>query len=321
MRAIVHALRAKSAVLFSRGHLSEASALNQFGLELAVEHSFNEDASTFYFLLSDSSFRMDRYNDALDYLEKSIALAQKMGARPWEASGLAERTYPLWMLGRWDEVVAAREGFDEEMVNAGGVVLSLLQAGVDVYVQRGELAEARRLHDLFARLESSTDLQDQGTYGSTTAALRRAEGRLEEALAAGAATTDIANVFGANFQGVKHGVVDALEAALALGETAKAEELFAFVDRIPPAGQSPFLEINVQRLRARTAGDAVGLETAARRFRELESPFWVAVTLLEHAELTGDEGSRAEAREIFEGLGARPWIERASAVQRAEVVA
>jgi tetratricopeptide (TPR) repeat protein len=321
MRAIVHALRAKSAVLFSRGHLSEASALNRFGLELAVEHSFNEDASTFYFLLSDSSFRRDRYSDALDYLEKSIALARKMGARPWEASGLAERTYPLWMLGRWDEVVAARESFDEEMVNAGGVVLSLLQAGVDVYVQRGELDEARRLHDLFARLESSTDLQDRGTYASATAALRRAEGRLEEALAAGAATIDIANVFGANFQGVKHGVVDALEAALALGEIAKADELFAFADHIPPAGQSPFLEVNVQRLRARTAGDAAGLESATRRFRELEAPFWIAVTLLELAELTGDEASRAEALEIFEGLRAQPWIERASAVQRAEVVA
>ena len=50
-------------------------------------------------------------------------------------------------------------------------------------------------------------------------------------------------------------------------------------------------------------------------FRKLGIPFWLAVTLLEHAELTGDEESLAEAREIFEGLKATPWLERASAAE------
>jgi hypothetical protein len=61
------------------------------------------------------------------------------------------------------------------------------------------------------------------------------------------------------------------------------------------------------------ARDAAGLELAARLFRELEIPFSLGVTLLEHAELTGSETTRAEAREIFERLGASPWLERASA--------
>ena len=39
--------------------------------------------------------------------------------------------------------------------------------------------------------------------------------------------------------------------------------------------------------------------------------FWIAVTLLEHAELTGSETSRAEARATFEQLGATPWLQRA----------
>jgi tetratricopeptide (TPR) repeat protein len=318
---LVHALRAKAAVLFSRGHMEEGLALNKHGLEIALEHDLAEHAATFYFILSDRCFRLDHYRDALDYLEQSLAQVRKLGNRPWEWSGFAERTYPLWMLGRWDEVIATREGFDEEMINAGGVVLSLLQSGVEIYAQRGELDAARELYALFARLEQSSDLQDRGSHLAATAALRRAEGRLDEALAAGAATIEVAEIFAATFQAVKHGVIDALEAALALGETGKAEELFAFADGLPPASRSPYLDLQVQRIRARIAGDAAGLEAAARRFRELESPFWVAVTLLEHAELTGDEGSRAEAREIFESLGARPWIERAAAVQRAEVVA
>jgi hypothetical protein len=49
------------------------------------------------------------------------------------------------------------------------------------------------------------------------------------------------------------------------------------------------------------------------------------VTQLDHAELLGAgpaaEASRAQAREIFERIGARPWAERASRERAAEVVA
>jgi len=38
-----------------------------------------------------------------------------------------------------------------------------------------------------------------------------------------------------------------------------------------------------------------------------------AVALLEHAEATGDGTSLSEAREIFERLKARPWLERVTA--------
>ena len=74
---------------------------------------------------------------------------------------------------------------------------------------------------------------------------------------------------------------------------------------------------------ARMDGNAAGFEAAAAIFRELSLPFWLAVTLLEHGELTGDQSSLAEAREIFERLEARPWLERldAAAPAPAEVPA
>jgi hypothetical protein len=50
----------------------------------------------------------------------------------------------------------------------------------------------------------------------------------------------------------------------------------------------------VQRLRARVAGDGVGLEAAARRFRDLELPFHLALAVLEHAEPTESGESLAE---------------------------
>jgi tetratricopeptide (TPR) repeat protein len=287
-------------------------------LEVALEHDLAEHASTCYFLLSDSCFRRDRYADALAYLDESLALARKLGSRPFEWAVLAERTYPLFMTGRWDEVLATTDEFTQAQVDAGGVVLSLLQSGVEVHVHRGELDEARRIFALFSRLESSTDVQDRCAYLAATAALRRAEGRLEEAVSAGAATIETAPTLGPSFQDIKHGVVDALEAALALGDSARAQELLDYIDGLAPGARPPYLEAHAHRLRARMGRETAGFETATRLFRQLEIPFSLAVTLLEHAELTGSEASLAEAREIFERLAARPWLDRVGAATAQE---
>jgi tetratricopeptide (TPR) repeat protein len=302
--------------LFSRGHREESFGVTKHALEVALEHDLAEDASTCYFLLSDRCFRRDRYAEALGYLEESLALANKMGSRPLEWGIVAERTYALFMTGRWDDVVATTDEFTQEQVDSGGVVLGVLQSGVYVHVERGELDEARRILSLFSRLDSSTDIQDRSTYLAATAALRRAESRFAEALAAGAATIEAAPTLGEDFQGVKHGVVDALESALALGDTASALDLLAFIDGLSPGIRPPFFEAQTHRFRARMAADAAGLEIAARLFRELDIPFSLGVALLEHAELTGSGASRAEAREIFGRLGASPWLERAAATAR-----
>jgi hypothetical protein len=66
------------------------------------------------------------------------------------------------------------------------------------------------------------------------------------------------------------------------------------------------------------------LATAARELEEIEAPFNVAQILLDHAELLSGERREdeaapllAQARAIFERLGARPWLERADALQPA----
>jgi predicted ATPase/class 3 adenylate cyclase len=313
-RALAIALRAKSAVLFSRRHAHEGLALVKHSLEIALENDFAEDVSTCYFLLSDNCFRTDRYAEALSYLDECLRFDRKIGHRRFEVATVAERCYPLLMLGRWDEVLETRDGLTEEQLNSGGVILSVMQAGVEVYCRRGQLDEARRLLALFSRLEESSDLQDRGTYLAAVAALRRTEGRLEESIEAGAGTIATAGTMGASFQGVKHGVVDALEAALALGDTARADELFAFVDGLAPGERPQYLYVHALRLRAREAGDAKGLAAAAARFDRLAIPFWRGVTLLEQAELPGAGAEAAslvaETREIFERLEATPWLGR-----------
>jgi hypothetical protein len=60
-----------------------------------------------------------------------------------------------------------------------------------------------------------------------------------------------------------------------------------------------------------------GFRAATELFREMNTPFGLGVTLLEHGEwlIAERRPSEAEpllpeAREIFERLGARPWLER-----------
>ena len=191
-------------------------------------------------------------------------------------------------------------------------MLSLLQVGVEINVQRGELDEARRIFAMFEHLEESSDVQDRTVYLGSRACLRRAEGRLREALADGEATIETGRTLGVSFQAVKQGIVEALEAAFALGETARLEELLASIESVPPGSRAPYLDAQARRFRARLAGgDRSGYEAAARQFRELDLPFWLAVTLLEQ----GGAAGLTEAREIFERLEAAPWLDRVAAAE------
>ena len=309
-RALVVALRAKSALAESRGHSQEAIALQRGALHLALDHDLIDDASTAYIILSDWCFRRDAYNEALGYLDEALALARRSGNRPSELGVLAERTHAMAMLGRWDEAQATSAEFTQDQIDAGGVVLSMLESAVDIHLQRGELPDAQGIFSMFSRLEGSSDVQDLSVYLGSRAALHRAEGRFEEALADAEATIEVSRTLGIPSQPTKQGVVEGVEAALASGNSAKAEELVQMVESVPAGTRPPYLDAQARRFRARMDGDGSGYESATATFRGLGLPFWLAVTLLEHAELTGDEASLTEAREIFERLKATPWLER-----------
>jgi class 3 adenylate cyclase/tetratricopeptide (TPR) repeat protein len=315
--ALAHALRSKVVVAQSRGHTEEALALLKHALEIALDHDLADEAGVCYFILSDLCFRRDQYAAALGYLDEALALARKLGNRPEEWAVLAERTFPLYMLGRWDEAQATSDEFTQKQVDAGGVVLSLLQSSVEIHLQRGELDGAHRIFSMFSRLEESTDVQERSCYLGSRASLRRAEGRPQEALADGETTIELGRTLGIAHQAVKQGIVESLEAAFVLGKTAKIEELLTSIETVPAGSRAPYLDAQARRFRARLAGDETGYEAATKQFRELGIPFWLAVTLLEHAEWLVGQGQPsqaepllAEATEIFERLEARPWLER-----------
>jgi tetratricopeptide (TPR) repeat protein len=306
-RALSSALRAKGAVAFSRGHLQEAGALQRRSLDIALEHDLSEEAATAYFILSDTAFRRDRFEAALEYLNEALALARRLGMRPFEWGTLAEMSYPLFMLGRWDEALATLGNPAVEQTQAGGVLLSLLTGPLEIHLQRGDLAAAEELFGLFSHLEKSTDMQDRSCYLAARASLSAANGDPEQALRDAEGAIAAAQSLGFAQQTEKQAMPVGVGAALLLGNTEKARAFLSKYDDAPPAMRSPFLEAQAHRFRARLDDAPDGYDTAVAILREYKLPFFLAVTLLEQGEQLD------EAREIFERLQARPWLERLQA--------
>lgn len=76
------------------------------------------------------------------------------------------------------------------------------------------------------------------------------------------------------------------------------------------------------------SGDDPEFRAATNLFRELSLKFWLAVTLLESAELLANRDQVddaqplvAEARAIFDSLKATPWLERAAKVGLERILA
>ncbi len=315
------ALTVKAMLARGNRRPEEELAFLRHAIGYALEHDLPRMAATGYGNLSDACFAGDRYGEALDALAEQLALVRRIGDRRGELYGLSETSYALAITGRWDEALATASEISEEKLQVGGQLASVLTGLLEVHLHRGHIADARELMSLFGHLEGSIDIQDRSIHTAAQAAFEYAEGRYPTALERGLAAVETAAALGAGSQGIKQGFVWAAEAALALGEVGRADELLTMVEELPPGIRPPFLEGQAQRFRARMSDDEAGFKAAAGGFREYNFPFWLAVAQLEHAEWLVAHGRTAEsepllaeAREIFTRLEATPWLERAGRV-------
>jgi tetratricopeptide (TPR) repeat protein len=226
-------------------------------------------------------------------------------------------------LGQWNEIMSILDEVGPVTELGESVLIGVVFASY-VYVQRGELDGARGLLDLASGLESSHDVQTRTVYQVARSPLLRAEGQFAEALAAGMEAWDARSEIGLQHQPVKEGLMEALEASYGLGDLDAVERLLAEILALRPGELTPYPRAQGARFGARLAAarrenDRVepGFAAAERQFRELSFPFHLAVTLLEHGEWLSANGRADdakllldEAREIFERLKARPWLER-----------
>jgi class 3 adenylate cyclase/tetratricopeptide (TPR) repeat protein len=326
-RVLTNAIMIKAMVGASGRHPEEARGLFQLSFDVAQKHGLREEASRAASNLSDLAFRRDRYAEALGHLEQAAALATAVGSRPHEWFATSESTYPLYMLGRWDEAMDRFHELPEEVLPTGGTLLSPLSSILEIHVHRGDLAEARRLLGIYSRMAESADVQEQAGWAAANACVCHAEGRYREAVEHGLRTLELGETLGLDGQDAKMGFMWALEAALSMGDQARAEDVVARIEAIPPGLRPPSLGAHAARARARMAESAEAGDmhavVAATAFRELGLRFWWAVAQLERAEILAGDGRRdeaeplaAEAREVFSELRAAPWVARADALVR-----
>jgi predicted ATPase/class 3 adenylate cyclase len=320
---LCQALITKALVAAGRGWWVESIALLRHALELALEHDLIRPALRAHMNLADVYCRRDRYEDATLLYEQGIALARRAGHGLMEQNLRSELTFPLTAQGRWDEVLELASG---DQVDLEGALLSLLTAVPEILAARGDSGGVAGFEAAGDRLRGSADVQDHATGANILAIVAEAGGDRRAVLALATEALEFGREVGPDGSDVKQAVVRAWESALARGEVDEARSLLAQLDALRPGELAPYLDAQRSRLRGRLAaaegadGVEAGFKQAAGAFRELGTPFWLAVTLLEHGEWlvgagrpTDAEPLLTEARSIFERLEAAPWIERVDA--------
>ncbi len=320
------ALNTKGVILDGQGRFEEELGLMKRSLEIALENDVPTAAIRAYSNLSYVMFGRDRYEDALQYQEKGIALARRLGFRGhmWFLTGHVADT--KLVRGEWDEVEAVGQEADEEADDPGisAAAEFVLGARLRLAADRGNLDDARRLVERHGGDPEAGDVQTRSYRRLMRAIIRNAEGDHRQALAEARAALENWRWLGLRHDVLKWTFIEALDAALALGDAGAAEEILGIVTGAAPGAVSPFMRAQAERFGARLdalRGFEDGVEqrfkTAAGLFREIGTPFYLACTLLEHGEwLTGtgrpDDAKPLldEAREIFERLRATPWLER-----------
>jgi class 3 adenylate cyclase/tetratricopeptide (TPR) repeat protein len=310
------ALTSKSVLFTARNRLQEAKILLGGALDRALANDLNWPALRALNNLGVVLESSDEYGDAVSLIDRGLELARRVGNRVWERNLAGGAISSLVLLGRWDEAIARAPETSESPADA-----SLLTHLATVHSERGDTTRARAQVEDAAR-QAAEDVQYRTALGVAEATILRKEGRLREAIDRAESALAARTELGITFLTVKLGLVEALEAAFALGETEKLGELLDLIAVLRPGERPPLLEAHMHRFRGKLAGDDAELTAATELFRERGLTFWLAVTLLEHGELLAEQGRRgdaepllAEAREIFGRLEATPWLQRVDSLR------
>ena len=315
------AFNTKALWLVAKGRKNEGLILMRHALDVAIEHDKPTAALRGYYNLSDALSQVDRYEDADACVREGLAYARRVGNRRWELQFLGQ-CYPLVALGKWDELLERTELLPEDVTPRQANAFAGI--GMIVLALRGQLDKAEQLRSRVSEFANSVDTQERSLHRCGTAWLRLAKGDPGGALEDAEVVLAARGELGVSAEYVKEAFVAAQEAALALGDVPKAEELLDLIDSLPPGHSPQYLQAQSLRFHARIAGNVDRPEAerlfkrATGLFRELGLPFYLGATTLEYAEwLIGHDRSddaaplTAEAREIFDRLGAQSWLERA----------
>jgi predicted ATPase/class 3 adenylate cyclase len=319
---LAEALNTKNLLLIQEGRRQESEALLRHSLRLAQEHGIQASVFRGQFNLAYHVAGEDRYEEAQEIDREGLEVARRRGDRGWAWAFRGHFHQTNYLLGNWDDLDATEEEISE-LIEAGiRARLDVLAIFPHVYLHTGRLDRLQRLIELTP--EPSAELQDIAGHAVGLSAHARAEGRHADALAHAEQVLGMGDDLGFEHPFNRLAFVDALEAALELGDLDSIRRRVEEFRQRRPADRLPFTVGQVRRFEALLAARAAEDDRAEERFRaaaeilrEIQARFYLACVLLEHGEWLVQSGRAddaepllSEAREIFGRLGAAPWLER-----------
>ncbi len=245
---LAEALVNKALLLLRDDRLFEARVLLEGALELALANDLRRVALRAYNNLGVILESSDRFTEGADTVGRAVELARRNGDRSWESSLVGGSVITLVMLGRWDEAVARAS--EAEAIATTSFAKTLILTIVPVHCQRGQLDRAREVFERYGSDETE-ELQAIVAHDLTRATLLFAEGRFQESLRAAERALAAQEGFGRTSLLFKTALEAVLDAALAVGDTRRAEELLASLDELRPGERTPLLRAQEARFRAR----------------------------------------------------------------------
>ncbi len=327
---LAQALTSRAVVLIFEGRPAEAQLLLEGALARArsaeLHAAWDRAAGNLGALLEQS----EQYEDTLALSDEQAAQARQRGDREHLADARLGVISALVELGRWQEALARADEADQHQASPSA--RSELIDMVRVHCEQGNPDTAQAVLDEQEWQRDAQGAEDATHYAACEARLLRARNRPADALAAAERGLTHRSELSMRNPRIRRCLVEALEAALELDDHAKAEELLALADSLQPGQLTPSLKAQRHRFHARLDTrqgrhdhvDHDYREAAETIFDQHRLAFHHATTQLEHAEwLTSQQRADdaqpllAQARETFQRLEAKPWLERLDAVRAA----
>jgi tetratricopeptide (TPR) repeat protein len=254
----------------------------------------------------------DRFDEAIDEVERGLTLARERGDRAQERRLLGQTVLPLYVLGRWDEAASTGAALLAGSLDPDSAFAAA--ALVSIAAGRGDYALIEQCRAVAAELRASI-YRDQRVSAEIVLARDALEcGAPSEALELTRRALEQAGIAG---EIVEEAYALSVEAAISLGDEHVISELVAQVAELPPASATSLLRAGRARLEAEQAhrrGDTDGArpheDEAISLLRSAGARPLLAQALLERARRRTDPEALAETRAIYAELGATSWLER-----------
>ena len=176
-------------------------------------------------------------------------IARMRGDRTWETNILGQAAEVLVLQGKWNEATSVLESAIENEAHGFGTALLLLPQ-VSLLVNRGAIDDAQALMTRNAALRDSSRPPNRGDVPALRSATPPRTGKPEDALVAAGGSIDVWRVLHQPHYSVE-AYVEAVEAALALGDLERAAAFLRELDTLPSIERRPILEAHMPRLRAK----------------------------------------------------------------------